>query len=296
MFKNERICGILHQYTTGGMPSAVFERKIMKRFLCILLVICVALPFCACGSPQGYGVRAVVTLVEQDYILAFRTGDITLFYVSAALQVLNAQGKIDELNRKWFGSYPVTFEKDADALNKTGMPEPRKFVVGIDLDSFPFAYKDANGAYWGFDVELATATCELLGWELSLQPIETVNTYVELSSGNIDCAWGGIALDQEKVDAGQYEPLGPYVHNDIIIASRAGSGITSKVQLGGKRMAMNISDEARDALDTVPGIKKRLGQIIRLTGGSVECFQYLYDNKCDLVLTDSTAALYYKNR
>ena len=278
------------------MPLGWFPMKNMKKIICILLAICLCLPFCACGNPPGYGVRAVVTLVEQDYILAFRTGDITVFYVSAALQVLNAQGKIDELNRKWFGSYPVTFDKDAEALNKIGMPEPRNFVVGIDLDSFPFAYKDANGAFWGFDVELAMAVCELLGWELSLQPIETVDTYVELSSGNIDCAWGGIALDQKMVDEGKYEPLGPYVHNDIIIASRAGSGITSKIQLRGKRMAMNINDEAREALETVPAIKNKLGQIIRLTGGSVECFQYLYDNKCDLVLTDSTAALYYKNR
>ena len=179
--------------------------KNMRKKICILLAICLCLSICACGNSQGYGVRAVATLVEQDYILAFRTGDITVFYVSAALQVLNAQGKIDELNRKWFGSYPVTFEKDAEALNKTGMPEPRNFVVGIDLDSFPFAYKDANGAYWGFDVELAMAVCELLDWQLSLQPIETVDAYVELSSGNIDCAWGGIALDQKMVDEGKYD-------------------------------------------------------------------------------------------
>lgn len=269
---------------------------LMKKWICFLLILCLALPLCGCGSSQGYGVKAVVTLVEQEYGLAFRTGDITIFYVSAAIQVLNAQGKVDELNRKWFGTSLVTFPRDAEALNKTGMPEPRSFVVGIDLDSFPFAYRDANGAYWGFDIELATAACELLGWELSLQPIEHENTYVELSSGNIDCAWGGIAIDQKMVDEGKYEPLGPYVKNDIIIAARAGSGIGSRLQLRGKRMAMSINDESLAALESVPRIKKSLGQIIRLTGGSVECFQYLYDNKCDLVLTDSTAAIYYKNR
>ena len=268
----------------------------MKRIICLILIICIAASLCACGNSQGYGVRTVATLVKQEYALAFRTGDITVFYVSAAIQVLNAQGKIDELNRKWFGSSLVSFPRDAEALNKIGMPDPRNFVVGIDLDSFPFAYKDSNGAYWGFDIELATAACELLGWELSLQPIENENTYVELSSGNIDCAWGGIAIDQKMVDEGKYEPLGPYAENDIIIASRAGSGIASKLQLRGKRMAMNINDESLAALDTVPRIKNSLGQIIRLTGGSVECFQYLYDNKCDLVLTDSTAAIYYKNR
>ncbi len=281
---------------SGLYPVSRYCFLTMKRILCFILIICIAFSMCACGNSQGYGVRTVATLVEQEYALAFRTGDITIFYISAAIQVLNSQGKVDELNRKWFGTSLVEFPRDAEALNKIGMPEPRNFVVGIDLDSFPFAYKDTNGAYWGFDIELATAVCELLDWNLSFQQIENENTYVELSSGNIDCAWGGIAIDQKMVDAGMYEPLGPYVKNDIIIAARAGSGISSKMQLRGKRMAMNINDESLAALETVPRIKNSLGQIIRLTGGSVECFQYLYDNKCDLVLTDSTAAIYYKNR
>ena len=296
IYPKPKIYDILRYYNTGVMHSCRVLNYSMKKALCLISIICLMFSLCAGGNSQGYGVRTVATLVKQEYALAFRTGDITIFYVSAAIQVLNAQGKIDELNRKWFGTSLVTFPRDAEALNKIGMPEPRNFVVGIDLDSFPFAYKDTNGAYWGFDIELATAVCELLDWNLSFQQIEHENTYVELSSGNIDCAWGGIAIDQKMVDEGMYEPLGPYVQNDIIIASRAGSGISSKLQLRGKRMAMNINDESRAALDTVPRIKNSLGQIIRLTGGSVECFQYLYDNKCDLVLTDSTAAIYYKNR
>ena len=61
-------------------------------------------------------------------------------------------------------------------------------------------------------------------------------------------------------------------------------------------MAMATTDEAMAALESDPHLSKRLGQIIRLTGGSVDCFQYLYDNKCDVVLTDSTAMIYYNNR
>lgn len=296
IYPNQKKYVILRYYNSHAMPGCRDRILNMKRILCLILIICLAFSLCACGSSQGYGVRTVATLVKQEYALAFRTGDITIFYVSAAIQVLNAQGKIDELNRKWFGTSLVSFDRDAEALDKTGMPEPRNFVVGIDLDSFPFAYKDSNGAYWGFDIELATAVCELLNWNLSFQPIENENTYVELSSGNIDCAWGGIAIDQKMVDEGKYEPLGPYVENNIIIASRAGSGISSTLQLRGKRMAMNINDESLAALESVPRIKNSLGQIIRLTGGSIECFQYLYDNKCDVVLTDSTAAIYYKNR
>ena len=47
------------------------------------------------------------------------------------------------------------------------------------------------------------------------------------------------------------------------------------------------------ALETDPKLAKRLGQIIRLAGGTMECFEYLYSGKCDVVLTDSTALYYY---
>jgi len=269
----------------------------MKKFICLLLILCIMSGLCACGGSSTYGVQVIQTLVSQDYSIGFRLGDVTIFYIDAAIKVLNSQGVVGELSAKYFGdSKAIDFESDAEALNKIGMPEPRLLIIGIDIGSFPLSYYDANGVAWGFDIQLAEAVCDLLNWEYTFQEIETVNTYIELSSGNIDCAWGGIALDEKMVKDGKYEQLGPYIHNDIVIASRAGSGIVSRLQLGGKRMAMSTSDEAMAALQTDPKLEKRLGQIIRLTGGSQDCFQYLYDNKCDLVLTDSTALQYFNNR
>ena len=54
-----------------------------------------------------------------------------------------------------------------------------------------------------------------------------------------------------------------------------------------------IITEAMSALETDPKLAKRLGQIIRLAGGTMECFEYMYSGKCDVVLTDSTALYYY---
>ncbi len=89
----------------------------MKRFLCILLLLAMTLSLCACGgSPRE--VQTVATLVEQDYSLAFRTGDPTAYYVAAAIEVLNAQGLVDELSAKWFGSRVVNFGKNAEALQR----------------------------------------------------------------------------------------------------------------------------------------------------------------------------------
>lgn len=265
-----------------------------KRIICILLVLALGGTAAACGSDSvGYGVKSVQTLVSQDYSLAFRNDDPIYFYVTAAIETLAAEGKVDELATKWFGDRIINFDKRAEALSELATPAVQDFTIGIDVNSFPMAYI-SNDSYWGFDVELAMAVCERLGWTLKMQPIEKENVYIELSSGNIDCAWGGIALDQADVDARKFTQYGPYVHNDIVIATRSGSSVWNKLRLGGRNMAMCSTPEAMAALETDQRLKKRLGQITRLAGGTTECFEYLYSGKCDTVLTDSTA-LYYFN-
>ena len=51
--------------------------------------------------------------------------------------------------------------------------------------------------------------------------IKAENAYVELSSGNIDVAWGGLALEREDV---KYEVTAPYLTNDIVIVTLAQAG------------------------------------------------------------------------
>ena len=264
----------------------------MKKLTALLLIMCLCLSLCACGGGSSYGVKVVQTLVEQEYSLAFRNGDNTYTYVSAALETMAADGTIDSLTAKWFGERIVTFKKDPEALTRVGMPEPRVLIIGVDINSFPMAYV-ANGNYWGYDVEVAMALCERLGWTLQIQQIEKENVYIELSSGNIDCAWGGIALNPEELAAEKYTQYGPYVENDIVIASREGSSVWNSLKLSGRNMAMCSTVEAMEALQTAEKLAKRLGQITRLAGGTTECFEYLYSGKCDAVLTDSTALYYY---
>ena len=263
-----------------------------KRSLCLLLALLLLLGCTGCGQ-STYGVQAVETLVEQDYSLAFRTGDLTASYVCATLEVLAAEGKVDELASKWFGDRIVNIRRNARALDKATFIEPRTLIVGVDINSFPMAYI-TNGQYWGFDVELAIAVCERLGWELKIQPIEKENVYIELSSGNIDCAWGGIVLDRKDVEENRILEYGPYIHNDIVVAIRSGTFVLNKLMLSGKKLAMCSTPEAMDALNQDPALMDRLGQITRLAGGTTECFEYLFSGKVDAVLTDSTA-LYYFN-
>ena len=79
------------------------------------------------------------------------------------------------------------------------------------INSFPMAYI-SNGEFWGLDAELAREVADLLGWDLKFQEIEKENVYVELSSGNIDCAWGGVALDPAEVEDGLYVQYLSLIH------------------------------------------------------------------------------------
>ncbi len=260
-------------------------------FLAVILMLSV--PLSACGGGGGYGVKAVETLVEQEYSLAFRNDDPTAYYIIAAIQALDDEGKLGELSMKWFGQRLISFPRTDIRLENMAPTEYRDFIIGLDINSFPLAYS-ANGEYWGFDVEFAIAVCEKLGWHIKMQPIEKENVYIELSSGNIDCAWGGIALNEDEVNSRIYARYGPYVENDIVVAVRANSYTMNKMMLNGKKMVMPSTPEAMDALNRDPKLTKRLGQITRLAGGTTECFSQLYAGKCDAILTDSTA-LYYFN-
>ena len=165
-----------------------------KRIICLTLAVIMVFGLCACGGSGKY--RVVKTLGTQEYSIGFRNGDSTYHYIDRALKELSYEGAIDELCYKWFGDdSTVSFPKKKNALDDIGYVEPRTFIIGVDLDSFPMCY--SNGVeYEASDVELAQKVCDKLGWVLKVQPIHSEDAYVELNSGNIDCAWGGVVLSR----------------------------------------------------------------------------------------------------
>ena len=87
----------------------------------------------ACGQSEGgYRVKSVLTLVEQEYSIAFRTGDYVGEFVPAAIKVLMADGTVDALAQRWFGSRIISFESDANAIEK--LKEKGLWFVCADMD------------------------------------------------------------------------------------------------------------------------------------------------------------------
>ena len=92
----------------------------------------------------------------------------------------------------------------------------KQFIVGFDAEYPPYGYKDDNGEYVGFDLDLAQEVCARNGWELVKQPID----------------W-----DSK-----------PYVDNSIVVVVKEGSGIEKKEDLAGKVVAVQADSSGLAAL------------------------------------------------
>ena len=121
----------------------------------------------------------------------------------------------------------------------------KTFTVGFDAEFPPYGYRDDNGEYVGFDLDLAAEVCKRQGWELVKQPIDWDAKDMELSSGAIDCIWNGFTMNGRE-DA--YTWTEPYVDNSQVFVVAAASGVQNKEELAGKVVAVQKDSSALAAL------------------------------------------------
>jgi polar amino acid transport system substrate-binding protein len=119
-------------------------------------------------------------------------------------------------------------------------------IVGFDAEFPPYGYKDDNGEYVGFDLDLAQEVCDRNGWELKKQPIEWDSKDMELNSGTIDCIWNGFTINglEEK-----YTWSKAYVNNSQVVVVKADSGIKSLQDLKGKIVVVQSGSSALAAFE-----------------------------------------------
>ncbi len=170
-----------------------------------------------------------------------------------------------------------------------------KLILGLD-DSFPpMGFRDDANNIVGFDIDLAKAVCEKLGVELVLQPIEWTAKELELETKNIDCIWNGFSVTDERL--AQLTMSIPYMENSISIVVMNGSGINSKEDMAGKRMALQGGSSAEESLnmDVNKEFKDSLGEINGSFKDYVTALMDLETKNSDGVLMDSVVANYMIN-
>ena len=132
------------------------------------------------------------------------------------------------------------------------------------------SYADGDG-YSGFDVELAQAVCARLGWTLQYQSIANRNAYVELSSGNVDCAWGGMVLEQTDSKDSKNKKMqkmtltAPYLENQLLLIVRGDSKFRTGSSLKGTTVLLGTDETYMDALSSEEKLMKNFGAAQRAT-------------------------------
>lgn len=132
----------------------------------------------------------------------------------------------------------------ADAQT-TPVSEMTSLTVGFDAEYPPYGYKDENGEYVGFDLDLAQEVCNRMGWELKKQPINWDAKDMELNAGTIDCIWNGFTMTGREDD---YTFSVPYVDNSIVFIVMNDSDIQTKEDLAGKVVVTQADSSALTAL------------------------------------------------
>ena len=130
----------------------------MKKFLALLLALCMIFALAACGEAESEPSEAPASDVPES-------------------------------------EAPASDAPEADS-DMAYVQDKGTLVVGI-TNFEPMDYQDANGEWIGFDADLARAFAESLGVEVQFQEIEWESKVFELDGKTIDVVWNGMTLTDE---------------------------------------------------------------------------------------------------
>ena len=175
---------------------------------------------------------------KEDFFFFFSTGFAAVLMAAAMVFTMAGCGSSKDADTSAKKETKTEDSKDKENSDK-------QFIVGFDAEYPPYGYKDDNGEYVGFDLDLAQEVCARNGWELVKQPIDWDSKDMELNSGSIDCIWNGFTMTGREDD---YTWSKPYVDNSIVVVVKEGSGIEKKEDLAGKVIAVQADSSGLAAL------------------------------------------------
>lgn len=129
--------------------------------------------------------------------------------------------------------------------NDTAGSTGEKLVMGLDDGFPPMGFRDDDNKIVGFDVDLAQAVCDELGWELVLQPINWEAKETELNNGNVDCLWNGFSVSDERLEKMTLSRA--YMENHMVVVVNKDSDIKTRADLVGKNVGVQKGSTAYQA-------------------------------------------------
>ena len=109
-------------------------------------------------------------------------------------------------------------------------------VAGFESAHMPFGYQKENGAYAGFDLDLAQAVASKLGVTLNLHPMSAKTGVSLLKDRSVDFLCSN--QEQSSAKARGVQESEPLFTNRVVVAVRTGSGYDTLRSLKGQNVAV----------------------------------------------------------
>lgn len=133
---------------------------------------------------------------------------------------------------------------NAEEVKATTNTDDTTFTVGFDAEFPPYGYKNEEGEYVGFDLDLAAEVCRRNDWTLVKQPVDWDSKDMELNSGSIDCIWNGFTINGREQ---QYTWSKAYIDNSQVVIVKSDSKIRTLADLSGRVVVVQADSSALQA-------------------------------------------------
>lgn len=131
----------------------------------------------------------------EEYAMCVKKGNTELLeQMNKAMEELEADGTIDKIIANYIGddigSYQYESPADADYSNGT-------LVMATNAEFEPYEYHEGDGIV-GIDVDLATAICDKMGYELQIEDMEFDSILPSIATGKADFGAAGMTITEER--------------------------------------------------------------------------------------------------
>lgn len=182
----------------------------MKKLLCTVLALGMAMSMAACGAAPAASSAA------------------------ASSEAASSEAPSSEATEA------AAEESDLEYILGNG-----KMVIGYTVYA-PMNYTDENGEFVGFDTDLAKAVCAELGVEPEFVEINWDTKETELAAKSIDCIWNGLTLTPER--EANMACTAPYVKNAQVVVMKKDAGYTGTADLVGKTLVAEAGSAGEETI------------------------------------------------
>ncbi len=170
-----------------------------------------------------------------------------------------------------------------------GGEDSKKLVMGTSADFPPFESVDSSGEIVGFDIDLAKAIGEELGYEIEVRDMKFDGLIGALQSDRIDFVMSGMSATDERKENVDFST--EYHRSGEMFLSLKDAGISSIEDLDGKTLGVQLGTIQEQGARK---IQEEYGFEIKPIDSSSIMVQELLSNRVDAIYIDKAVGLGYQ--